>query len=71
MKQFKTKGWEGAISNPRVGISMQFNSRKEAERFAAANSSIMSYDIDEDWVEASVALHDYDTIEKIYRDWES
>ena len=71
MKNFRTTGWEGSIKQPRVAISMLFNSNEDAKRFAAAHGSIMSYDIDESWVDASVALDDYDTVEKLYRDWES
>lgn len=72
MKNFRTTGWEGSIKNPRVAISMLFNSVEEAKRFATANGSIMSYDdIDECWVEGSVALDNYDRIERIYREWES
>lgn len=71
MKNFRTTGWEGSRRDPRVAISMLFNSNDEAKRFATANASIMSYDIDECWVEGSVALSNYDRIERIYRDWES
>ena len=71
MKNFRTNGWEGSIKQPRVSISMLFNSNEEARHFAAAHGSIMSYDIDECWVEGSVALSDYDRICGIYWCWES